>query len=54
MKFATCLVAALTVMSAYAQSPEMKIVNSAADALGGKDRILSIRTIKIYGYGQDA
>jgi len=54
MKFITILIPVLAAMISYARSPEMKIVNSAAEALGGKDRILSVRTIKIYGYGQDA
>jgi glyoxylase-like metal-dependent hydrolase (beta-lactamase superfamily II) len=46
------LVAALG--SAYGQTPEMKVVNAAAEALGGKDRILSVRTIRVDGYGQQA
>ena len=47
-----CLFAVLAGAHAYAQSPEMRIVNSAVSAMGGKDRVLSVRTIKIYGYGQ--
>jgi glyoxylase-like metal-dependent hydrolase (beta-lactamase superfamily II) len=35
-----------------AQTPESKAVNAAAEALGGKDRILSVKTIRIDGYGQ--
>ena len=46
--------AALSGPFALGQSPAMNIVNSAAEALGGKDRILSIRTLKIEGYGQQA
>src|SRR5215471_13647477 len=37
-----------------AQTPEMHVIQDAAEALGGKDRILSLKTIKIYGYGQQA
>src|SRR4051812_2197068 len=36
------------------QSPEMTLVNRAAEAMGGKDRILSIKTLQIFGYGQQA
>jgi hypothetical protein len=38
----------------YAQTPEMRAINTAAEALGGKDRILSVKTLKIHGYGQQA
>jgi hypothetical protein len=40
--------------TSYAQSPEMQVINSAAQALGGKDRILALKTLTIYGYGQQA
>lgn len=40
--------------SAVAQSPEMNVINAAAQAMGGKDRILSLKTLTIYGYGQQA
>lgn len=39
---------------AYGQTAEMKAVNAAAEALGGKDRILSVKTIRVDGYGQQA
>ena len=42
------------VLAAFGQTPEMRVINSAAEALGGKDRILSLKTLKIYGYGQQA
>src|SRR6266567_4660005 len=29
-----------------------KLVTAAADALGGTDRVLAIKTLKIFGYGQ--
>jgi hypothetical protein len=47
----TMLLAAAT---AYGQTPEMQLITRAADALGGKERILSIKTLAIYGYGQQA
>ena len=37
---------------APATSPAMKVILSAADALGGKDRVLAIKTLEIFGYGQ--
>jgi glyoxylase-like metal-dependent hydrolase (beta-lactamase superfamily II) len=48
------LTAAIAAPLALAQSAELRAVNAAADALGGKDRLLSIRTIKVEGYGQQA
>jgi len=39
----------LVCSSAFGQSPEMKVIMNAAEALGGKDRILSIKTLKIQG-----
>ena len=47
-------IAPVLALAAYAQTPEMRVINGAAEALGGKDRILSLKTIKIYGYGQQA
>src|SRR5437899_9798124 len=38
----------------YSQTPELQVINRAAEALGGKDRILSVKTLTIYGYGQQA
>jgi hypothetical protein len=36
----------------YAQSPEARLVDQAATALGGKDKLLSLKSLTIYGYGQ--
>jgi glyoxylase-like metal-dependent hydrolase (beta-lactamase superfamily II) len=36
---------------AYAQSPEMQVVNGAAEALGGKARIQSVKTLTVEGEG---
>src|SRR5437870_194933 len=33
---------------------EMQLITRAAEALGGKDRILAVKTLTIYGYGQQA
>ena len=33
-------------------SAEMQVVNRAADALGGKDRLMAVKTLRIEGYGQ--
>ena len=54
MRLTSWIVPALFAAAAWGQSPEMKVVNAAAEAMGGKDRVLSIRTLKIYGYGQQA
>jgi len=42
---------ALSAAIVYAQTPEQKLIASAADALGGKARIQSIKTIVIEGGG---
>ena len=36
---------------AYAQTPEMAVIHSAADALGGLDRIRAVKTLIIEGEG---
>ena len=36
-----------------AQAPEQQIVSDAAEALGGRDRILAVRTLLIEGQGKD-
>lgn len=48
------IVAAGVSAGAQATSPELKLVNAAAQALGGRDRILAIKTVRIVGYGQNA
>jgi glyoxylase-like metal-dependent hydrolase (beta-lactamase superfamily II) len=35
-------------------TPEMRVVTSAAEALGGRDRILAIKSLTMFGYGQQA
>jgi hypothetical protein len=41
-------------LSAQAPSPELTVVNAAAQALGGKDKLLAVKTLRIVGYGQNA
>ena len=61
MKNAPSVLIALTVLSGLwlvqglveAQAPEQQIVNEAAEALGGRDRILAVRTLLIEGQGKD-
>jgi glyoxylase-like metal-dependent hydrolase (beta-lactamase superfamily II) len=49
---ATCLLTALAIGAGCAtRSPEQQIVEDAAEALGGRDRILAIRTLTIEGEG---
>ena len=39
-------------LGAQGQSAELRVVTSAADALGGRDRILALKTLRIEGNGQ--
>ena len=48
-----CLLVAATCGEALAQSAP-DLIRRAAEALGGRDRILSVRTLKIEGWGQGA
>src|SRR5262245_65679450 len=41
-------------VNAFSQTPEMQLITRAAGALGGKERILEVKTLTIYGYGQQA
>jgi len=45
------VIAAMAIVRSYGQSPELAVINSAADALGGKARIQAIRTLIIEGSG---
>ena len=33
-------------------SPEMKLVGQMAEALGGRERVLAVKTLRIVGYGE--
>ena len=49
----TFLTAACSVgLAGQAISPERQLVNRAADALGGRERLLQLRTLQIVGYGE--
>ncbi len=37
-----------------AQGPEAQLINRAAEALGGRSRILAVKTIQVIGYGEQA
>ena len=54
MKPILLFVLAASAVNGFAQTPEMRLINSAAEALGGRERVLSLKTLTIYGYGQQA
>jgi hypothetical protein len=39
-------------LAGQAPSPEAQLVRRAADALGGRDRVLALKTLQIIGYGE--
>src|SRR5688572_11103064 len=39
-------------LAGQAASPEAQLVRRAADALGGRDRVLALKTLQIIGYGE--
>ena len=39
-------------LAAQGTSPEAQLVRRAADALGGRDRVMAVRTLQIIGYGE--
>lgn len=51
---AVCILIAGTFGQAMAQSPAKNVIRKAANALGGVNRVMSIKTLRIEGYGQDA
>jgi hypothetical protein len=48
------LLLACVSLSGQVSSPAARVIDGAAEALGGRQRILSLKTIKIEGYGQAA
>lgn len=48
------LVAAGTLGACARPTPEMQVINDAAEALGGRDRILAVKTLIIEGEGSNA
>jgi hypothetical protein len=51
---AACILAATMFGHASAQAPASNVIRKAAQALGGVDRVLSVRSLRIEGYGQEA
>jgi hypothetical protein len=41
-------------LPAQSPAPESKLVHAAAQALGGRDKVLAVRTLRIAGYGANA
>ena len=48
---AVAAIACTVLLSAAAQTPEQQIVNDAATALGGRDRVMSVKTMLLEGAG---
>ncbi len=51
MKLKTAAIAMLACATAFGQSPEMSVITRATEALGGKDKILAVKTLVIEGSG---
>ena len=43
---------ALVIRIAGQGTPELQLVTRAADALGGRDRVMAVKTLQIIGYGE--
>ena len=43
---------ALVVRIAGQGTPELQLMTRAADALGGRDRVMAVKTLQIIGYGE--
>ena len=46
------IVALVSGLASQGTAPERQIVTRAADALGGRDRVMSVKTLQIIGYGE--
>ena len=44
--------ALMAVVTAQTTTPERQLVMRAADALGGRDRVMALKTLQIVGYGE--
>ena len=42
----------VTVLTAQTTTPERQLVMRAADALGGRDPVMALKTLQIVGYGE--
>ena len=49
-----CALAGASAVTSFAQTAEIQVINRAAAALGGKERVMSVKSLTIYGYGQQA
>ena len=54
MKAILLFILAASAVNGFAQTPEMRLINTAAEVLGGRERVLSLKTLTVYGYGQQA
>src|SRR5512134_3053029 len=52
LALAIAAVALVTELAGQGPSPEAQLVRRAADALGGRDRVLALKTLQIIGYGE--
>jgi hypothetical protein len=53
MKKALSAILATALLCGCNRNPELKAVNAAAEAMGGKDRVLAVRTLTIKGEGEN-
>jgi glyoxylase-like metal-dependent hydrolase (beta-lactamase superfamily II) len=51
MNFKIAVIAMLAGAAVFGQSPEMTVITRAAEALGGKDKVLAVKTLVIEGSG---
>src|SRR3990172_7591928 len=49
-----CVVGGTVGLRGQVQGPDAQLINRAAEALGGRSRILAVKTIQVIGYGQQA
>ena len=47
-----CIVWGTVALRGQAQGPEAQLISRAAEALGGRGRILAVKTLQIIGYGE--
>ena len=53
LSLAVAIAAALAIRFAgQATAPERQLVTRAVDALGGRDRVMALKTLQIVGYGE--
>ena len=53
LSLAVAIAAALAIrLAGQATAPERQLVTRAVDALGGRDRVMALKTLQIVGYGE--